>query len=183
MDIPEYYRKFQSQPAEEKKILKPEQEVLKQQKPQAGIPEDKTVLYQGNGFTLKQLEDWEDKTIYTLNGPVTDGIQHNVIITVEKECPFDNVTDYAEWQIKTLEDNLKGCSLLKRGNIKLTNGTDAYESVFSWYPADKMRIYQHQVYSVINKTAYKLTASFTKKTWKTLGPAVLRMMLSLNPDK
>jgi hypothetical protein len=190
MDIPEYYRKFQSQPAEPPKIEEPEQEkiILQQQKPQAGqeqvkpaaVPQDKTIVFQGNGFTLNQLEDWEDKTIYTITGPVTDGIQHNVVINVERDCPYEKVVDYANWQIKTLEEELKGCSLLKRGETKLTNGTDAYEAVFSWYPVDDFRIYQHQVYIVLKQTAYKLTASFTKKTWKTLGPSVLRMLLSIN---
>jgi hypothetical protein len=45
---------------------------------------DKTILFQGNGFTLNQLEDWEDKTLYTLLGRVTDSSQLNVIITHDK---------------------------------------------------------------------------------------------------
>jgi len=32
----------------------------------------------------------------------------------------------------------------------------------------------------VEKVAYKMTASFTKKTRQTIGPAVVRMMLSLN---
>jgi hypothetical protein len=187
MKIPDYYRQFQNQPPAEKKSESKDagQVITPEQKPASGtvVPQDKTVLYQANTFTLQQLEDWEDKTMYTLNGPVTDGIQHNVIINVEKECTFDNVFDYADWQIRTLEDELKGCTLLKRGEIKLNNGTDAYEAVFSWYPSDDLRIYQHQVFTIIEKTAYKMTASFTKKTWKTLGPSVLRMMLSLDTKK
>jgi hypothetical protein len=94
---------------------------------------------------------------------------------------FDNVIDYADWQIKTLEEELKGCTLMKRGETKLINGTDAYEAIFSWYPLDDFRIYQHQIYILIDKTAYKLTASFTKKTRQTIGPSIIRMMLSFNP--
>lgn len=70
--------------------------------------------------------------------------------------------------------------LLKRGETRLTNGTDAYEAVFSWYPTDQVRIYQHQIFVLVEKIAYKMTASFTKKTRQTIGPAVERMMLSLN---
>jgi hypothetical protein len=65
----------------------------------------------------------------------------------------------------------------------LDNGTEAYEAIFKWYPVNEFRIYQHQVYILIDKTAYKLTASFTKKTRQTLGPQVERMMLSFNPEK
>ena len=127
------------------------------------------------------MEDWQDKTIYTLTGPVTDGIQHNVIITIDPEVPFEELIDYADWQIRTLEEELKSCTLLKRGDIKLDNGMDAYEAIFSWHPLDDVKIYQHQIYILINKTAYKLTASFTKKTRQTIGPAIVRMMISFSP--
>jgi len=192
MKIPDYYKQFQNQPAkEDKEEKKPEQ---KEQLSQKAAPKqeqqvsrektqvtDKTVLFQGNGFTVDQLEDWQDKTLYTITGPVTDGIQHNVIITIDNEVPFDTLVEYADWHIKALENELKGCTLLKKGETKLTNGTDAYEAIFKWYPTDELRIYQQQIFILIEKIAYKLTASFTKKTRKTLGPQVERMMLSFNP--
>ncbi len=190
MKIPDYYRQFQTQPVVEEKKEEQSPEVdqkaipksEKQKSEQPPAEKDKTIPFQGNGFTLNQLEDWQDKTIYTITGPVIDGIQHNVIINVDREMIFDTVTDYADWQIKTLEEELKGCTLLKRGETKLTNGTDAYEAIFSWYPLDDFRIYQHQVYILIDKIAYKLTASFTKKTRQTIGPSIVRMMLSFNLD-
>jgi hypothetical protein len=192
MDIPEYYKQFQNQPPkkeeEQKKSeqkeqpsQKPEQKQETQKLSQSPSVKDKTVLYQGNGFTIDQLEDWQDKTLYTITGPVTDGVQHNVIITVDKENPFDTLVEYAEWHIKTLENELKGCTLLKQGETKLINGTDAYEAIFKWYPTDELRIYQQQIYVLVEKIAYQLTASFTKKTRKTLGPQVERMMLSFSP--
>ncbi len=126
------------------------------------------------------MDGWEDKTLYTLLGPVTDGIQHNVIIDVGRDTPFDTLEEYADWHIKTFESELKSCMLLKRGEIKLTNGTDAYEAIFSWYPSDEIRIYQQQIFVLVEKTTYKMTASYTKNTRKTIGPAIERMMLSLN---
>ena len=194
MKIPDYYRQFQNQPSEEKKEEKAsessdlektkvsQQKQSVKQETQAPAPQDKTVIFRGNGFTVNQLEEWEDKTIYTITGPVIDGVQHNVIVNVDREMVFDTLQEYADWQIKTLEEELKGCTLLKRGETKLTNGTDAYEAIFSWYPLDDFRIYQHQIYVLIDKIAYKLTASFTKKTRQTIGPSIVRMMLSFNID-
>jgi hypothetical protein len=192
MKIPDYYRQFQTDNKKEDLPAGPaggkspkedfqNKSVQPSEKPQAKKPDDKTKLFQGNGFTFNQLEDWQDKTIYTLTGPVTDGIQHNVVINVDKDVPFDTLIDYADWQIKTLEKELKGCMLLKRGETKLNNGTEAYEAIFKWYPVNDFRIYQHQIFILIEKTAYKLTASLTKKTRQTLGPQVERMMLSFNP--
>lgn len=198
MDIPEYYKQFHNQPPkkeEEAKIPeksetplveKPQQKTEPQkqtQQPRQPAVKDKTIPYQGNGFTLAQLEDWKDKTIYTLEGPITDGIKHNVIVTVDTEPATENLIEYSQMQIQTLESELKSCMLLKQGEIKLANGSDAYEAIFSWYPTDDLKIYQHQIYVMGNKTAYKLTATFTKQTRQTIGPAVLRMMLSFNSDK
>jgi len=191
MKIPDYYKQFQNQPAkkedEAKKPEAKEQPQKPEQKQETKVSRettkvtDKTILFQGNGFTVDQLEDWQDKTIYTLTGPVTDGVQHNIIINMDKEVQFDTLEEYADWQIKTLETELKSCTLLKKGETKLTNGTEAYEAIFKWYPTDELCIYQQQIYVLVEKIAYKLTASFTKKTRKTLGPQVERMMLSFNP--
>ena len=191
MKIPDYYRQFQTQPAKEEdkadktpgsdEMTTQTKKEMKQTPPPS--EKDKTIEFRGNGFTLDQLDEWEDKTIYTITGPVIDGIQHNVIINVDREMVFDNVADYAEWQIKTLEEELKGCTLLNKGETKLTNGTEAYEAIFSWYPLDDFRIYQHQIYILVDKVAYKLTASFTKKTRQTIGPSIVRMMLSFNVDE
>ena len=197
MDIPEYYKQFQNQPPKKEEEVKlPEKaeasstEKLQQkaepqkqsQQSQQPAVKDKTIPFQGNGFLLEQLEDWKDKTIYTLEGPVTDGIKHNVIVTIDTEPAAEDLTEYSQIQIQTLESELKSCMLLKQGATKLTNGSDAYEAIFSWYPTDDLRIYQHQIYVMGNKKAYKLTATFTKKTRQTIGPAVLRMMLSFNQD-
>jgi hypothetical protein len=142
----------------------------------------KAPLFRGHGFTLNLPDGWQDKTIYTLTGPVEDGIQHNVIINIEPDAPFDKVVDYADWQIMSLEEQLKGCRLLKKDKIKLANGMEAYRAVFSWYPSDVLHVYQYQIFVLVNKTGYKLTATFSKKTFKTLGPQVERMMLSFNPE-
>jgi len=189
MKIPDYYRQFQTQPAAKEEEQKKEVQQKTDQSAKGGLQqsqqnkkvEDKTKVFQANSFTINQLEDWEDKTVYTLTGPVTDGIQHNVIINIDREVPFENLIDYAEWQIRTLEEELKSCTLLKKGETKLDNGMEAYEAVFSWFPVEDVKIYQHQIYILVDSTAYKLTASFTKKTRQTLGPQVERMMLSFNP--
>lgn len=134
-------------------------------------------------FKMNLYKDWKDKTIYTIEGPVTDGIRHNIIITIDNDAKYDSVIDYAEWQIRILEDNLKGCILLKKGTTYLHNGSPAYEAVFKWLPTDQLRLYQHQIFILIDGIGYQLTSSFTKKSRKMIGPQVLRMMLSFTPLK
>jgi hypothetical protein len=144
---------------------------------------DKATKYQANTFTINCLDQWQDKTIYILAGPVTDGLQHNVTITVGQDVPFSSAREFAEWQIGTTQQELKGCRLLKKGAITLASGTPAYHAIFSWIPTDGLKVYQEQIFVLSEGRAYTLTATFSKKSRKTLGPQVERMMLSFEPLK
>ena len=104
------------------------------------------------------------------------------MITVEENIPFNSLFDYADWHIRTLEAELKGCRLLKKDKRSLANGLPAYEAIFSWFPEEHLRILQQQLFVLVGKTGYKMTASFTEKTRQTLGPIVEKMMLSLSPS-
>jgi hypothetical protein len=139
--------------------------------------------YRGNEFMINLYDDWQDKTVFTITGPVTDGIQHNITIMVEHDIEVESLRDFADWNVTTLEEQLKGCRVLKQGEINLNNGIPAYKVVYVWYPSEELRLYQEQILLLVDKTSYKLTASFTKKSRKTLGPQVERMMLSFNPIK
>jgi hypothetical protein len=142
---------------------------------------DPNRMYRGNSFSIRQPEEWNDKTVHTLFGPLEDGIQHNVMINIEYGITCDTVEQYADIQITSLENSLKSYVLLKRENMSLYNGFPAYKIVFRWYPAENIRIYQEQIYVLADKTAYKLTSTFTKKTRKTLGPQVERILMSFIP--
>jgi hypothetical protein len=141
------------------------------------------IRYYGNGFTMYLYDGWQDKTIYTISGPVRDGIQHSIIINLNTDVGTDNLRDYADGNIAALTNELKGCRLLHQGPIALVNGLPAYKAIFCWFPTEELRIYQEQIYILVGTTGYNLTASFTKKTRKTLGPQVERMMLSFSPSR
>ena len=151
------------------------------QSPQSVQPPGPDIPYRGDLFSMRLYDDWQDKTIYTIAGPVTDGIQHNIIINLNPDVETDSLRDYADWNIASLTNELKGCRLLLQTPITLANGLPAYKAIFCWFPTDELRIYQEQIYVLVGTTGYNLTASFTKKTRKTLGPQVERMMLSFNP--
>ena len=140
-----------------------------------------THVYSANSFIVRHPEGWQDKTIFTLVGPVENGIQHNVIISFEHDVPYETVRDFAEVQLSAMQNELKSCRVLKKGNIALADGKPAFQVICTWYPTDELRMYQEHIYVLADKTAYQLTATFTKKTRKTLGPAVQRMMLSFHP--
>lgn len=175
-EIPEYYRQFAEKPPPPAPAASGKRTAVP-----ATAPFDPAALYLANTFMLGLAEDWQDRTLHIIAGPVTDDMQHSILVDVEPEVGTDDLVDYADWQVKALEEDLKGCRLLLQEPIQLANGLPAYRAIFCWYPAEDVRIYQEQVYVLHENTGYKLTASFTKKTRKTLGPQVERMMLSFSP--
>jgi len=139
--------------------------------------------FRGNGFTIDMPEEWQDKTIYTLAGPLEDDIQHNIMINVEQDVEIDSVADYADRQIESLETQLHGCLVLKRDEIRLANGLEAYEVIFRWHPMEDVQYYQRQIYVLFEDTAYTLTTTFTKRSRKIRGPEIDRIMMSFEPEE
>jgi hypothetical protein len=80
--------------------------------------------------------------------------------------------------MKAIGTDLQGFHELKHGHIKLNNRLPAYELVYKWYPMEDREVYQRVVYVLINNTGYILTATFSKKTWKTKGPEIAKILKS-----
>lgn len=133
-------------------------------------------------FTLNLWDDWENETVYVLEGPVEDDLQHNITINVDTRAGGVALIDYADMQVQVQQETLKGCRLLMKGFTRLDNEMPAYRAIFVWYPTEGVRIYQDQVFVLHEEVGYKLTANFTKKTRKTIGPRVERIMLSFEPN-
>jgi len=131
-----------------------------------------------NRFMLKFPADWHENTVHSFEGPEEDGIKHNILLTIENNVEVLELEKYAEMQIKALEDELQGYHELKRGQITLDSKLLAYELVYRWSPIEDREVYQKAIYILANRTAYALTATFSKKTWKTIGPEVDKIMMS-----
>lgn len=147
------------------------------EKPLEGRP------YEADRFNMLLPDGWQDRTVYTLLGPLTDGIQHNITVSLDPETSFETVKDFAEVQVQTLEESLPGMRLLKKEATQLANGTPAYRIIFKWSPTEEQTLFQQQVYVVDHGTAYSLTASFSRKTRKTVGPQITRIMLGFEPKQ
>lgn len=137
--------------------------------------------YEASRFSLPLPDGWSDKTVYTLIGPLTDGVQHNITVSLDPETPFETAKEFATEQLQALEGSLPGIQMLKKEETHLAKGTPAYRAIFKWAPAEDQTLFQQQVYIVDQNTAYTLTASFSRKTRKTVGPTVTRIMLAFEP--
>ena len=67
---------------------------------------DHTVL--NNRFVLNIPAEWKDETVYRFEGPQKDGINHNILVTIENEVDIPDLERYADMQIKAVETELQG---------------------------------------------------------------------------
>ena len=135
-----------------------------------------TVL--NNRFVLNIPADWTDKSIYKFDGPQDDGINHNIFVHIENNVEIPDLERYADIQIKAVETELQGYHELKRGRIVLNNQLPAYELVYKWSPMKDREVYQRAIYVLHKETGYILTATFSKKTWKTKGTEIDKILKS-----
>lgn len=186
--IPEYYRHLaqkedQSDSARPAPPSNKVPEFARPRKEKAAPPPASAPTYVGNDFTLDLPADWNDRTIHTFAGIVADGIQHVVTVMADPDTAATSLVEYVDLQISSLEESLNGCRILLREPSQLRNGMPAYRAIFSWHPVEARRLYQEQLYVLQDGVGYKLTATFSRKTRKTLGPQVERMMLSFEPRR
>lgn len=170
--LPPYYRRI-------------EQAVQQQDRQQGGrgAPHrtDSRSLFHADGFVLTLQDGWDNETVYVLEGPLEDDLQHTLQVNVDVDAGDIPVIDYADMQIEAQKNTLKGCRLLMKRFTRLENEMRAYRAIFVWYPAEERRVYQDQFFVVHSGIGYRLSANFTKKTRKTLGPKVERAIRSFDP--
>jgi len=181
--IPEYYRHLAQQGEPSAEHDDPEARGSSTGAKEASAAgESEMRRYRADAFRLHLPPDeWHDRSVYTLTGPTVDGIQHNITINIEPDPEVDTLDAFAEQQVAALEPSLDGCRVLMEDRVALESGQPAHRVIFFWYPEDDLRLYQEQLYVLHDGRGYTLTASFTRKTRKQLGPEVEQMMLSFSP--
>lgn len=140
-----------------------------------------SALLHADSFTMALQEGWTNETTYVLEGPHTDGLQHTIQVDVDPNTGDAIVVHYANTRIEEQKESLNGCRFIKKEWTRLENGRRAYQALLSWTPTEGRRMYRDQLFVVHNGTGYRLAASFTKKTFKTLRPRVHRALHHFEP--
>ena len=128
-----------------------------------------------NLFQIKLPEEWEDRTVFTYFGPMDSGVQHNLVITVDpKPKEKKDLTSYVRSQIGQNESSFPGFTMIAEREKELPSGLPAYEIVYKV-------IFQKQIFILAEEKGYILTASFSKKTMKTIAHVVDEIIASFSP--
>ena len=132
-------------------------------------------------FSITLPAGWEDQTVYTFKGPDDSGVQHNLVLIIDDETGGVDLNTYARLRLDSIKGTLPGFELMGEREKELKSGKKAHEIVYKWAPADDKLLVQKQVFMILGKKAYNFTASFSKKTIKTIGMQVDDIIDSFEP--
>lgn len=133
-------------------------------------------------FRLALPPDWQDTSVFTFQGPHDNGLQHNIVLTVDRySAKKTALEEYARMQFGNTKSMLPGFELIGEGEKELTNGRRVYEITYKYIPADNVILFQKQTFYIIAQTGYIFTATFTKKTMKTIANTVDTIIASFVP--
>jgi hypothetical protein len=136
-----------------------------------------------NLFQISLPEGWEDKTIFTFQGPLDSGVQHNVVLLVDNTVGKTELAEYVKRQMATSKEALPGFEMINEGEKEIPSGIKAYEVIYKYMPSDQQALYQKQLYMILDGKAYAFTSTFSKKTLQTIANEVDRIIESFRPGK
>jgi hypothetical protein len=134
-----------------------------------------------NHFHLSFPDGWEDRTVHCFMGPEEGGVQHMLNLTVDRQVDTDDVAEYARDRIDQVVETMPAGEILKEEEKTLANGTPVYEALCKWVPPNGQVTFQKLVYMIRDGVAYTFSAGFSKKTLKTIGAEVDRIIESFEP--
>ena len=134
-----------------------------------------------NRFKIELPDGWEDQTVHYFMGPEESGLQHSLSLQVDTQPDTDELADYARERIAQVLESIPGVEILKEDEKQLPGGVPAYEAVYKWAPSEDKVVFQKMVFVKHNDVMYNFNATFTKKTIKTLGVEVDRMIAEFIP--
>jgi hypothetical protein len=102
-------------------------------------------------------------------------------LIVDPDTGGVDLEEYARNRIEAALGALQGAEVLKEGEKRLENGRNVYECVFKWIPSDDKIIFRKTVFMIIDGAGYTFGANFSKKTLKTIGVEMERMIESFQP--
>jgi hypothetical protein len=132
-------------------------------------------------FTLDLPGGWEDETIYTYKGPDDSGVQHRITLVIDRATDAETIDEFAGPRIDTVMATLQGAEMLKEEPKELASGIPAYECVYKWIPVGSDARFVRNVYLLADGVGYTFSGTFSKKTLKTIGVEMDRIIESFVP--
>jgi hypothetical protein len=132
-------------------------------------------------FHFELLSGWMDQTVYVFQGPNMEGIDHSIMLTIDRNLQHDDIENMAYEKTAPIEESLDGIEVLKNEEITIEDGNPAWDFVYRWIPADNMKFFCKYVFVMKDGMGFTFFGKFTKQTLKTLGAQMKQIIESLLP--
>lgn len=135
--------------------------------------------YRGDGFTVKVPSGWVDRTIHSLAGPPDRDFVPGIWISVDADPGTPDLGDYSDARVQTILETMSGSRLALKKKVTLPGGQTAVRAEIRWFPSDEQRLYQRLLCLLEGGEGFNLSAQMTKRARQTRGPAINRIMESI----
>ncbi len=134
-------------------------------------------------FKIDLPEEWSDQSVYTFMGPDDSGVQHLLSLGIDPETEHDTLEEFARERIQLATGEMPDIEVLKDESKTLPSGKTVYEYVYKTVPTDDKVIFQKMIFLLQNGVGYTFVAPFSKKTIKTIGLEVDKIIDSFVPHE
>ncbi|MFQ5498511.1 MAG: hypothetical protein ACE5FH_02460 [Candidatus Zixiibacteriota bacterium] len=131
-------------------------------------------------FTIDLPKGWVDQTAYLFAGPEEGGMHHQIVLMIDRNPQFDDAHSFGRDRVDQLSIDLPDMEVVKE-EMKEYSAGEGYDVVFRWQQSDDRVVFRKFVYFVLGGIAYTFSVDFSKRTRKTVGLEVERIINSFTP--
>ncbi len=124
---------------------------------------------------------WLEPMVFNFIGPNEDGVEHNLLLTLDRSKRHDNIKDFAKERTQPILSGLKGAEVLKDEDITVDDGHPAWEFVYKWMPSDDKVTINKYVFVLIDGVGFTFSMQFNKKSYQTVGLQLKNVIESIAP--
>ena len=128
---------------------------------------DTTHITSGTG-TIPQPEGWEDRTVLTIVGPLTEGAQPNVVVTRETLCNNMGLGGFSSGWVQKLADQIPVKESCPVEHIEIS-GAPAHLRTVEWEAAG-LRLRQLVGLTTIAGSGYAIVCTVPSVAFEALEP-------------
>lgn len=132
-------------------------------------------------FYFDLPKGWNDQTVYAFYGPEIDGVNHMLLLTIDRNLQFNDIEEFAHHKMKPILDGLSGLEMLKDEDITVEDGRPAWEVVYKWIPGEGVVVLQQYVFVFADDMGFSFSCRYSKKSRQIVGPQVKDLIESLVP--
>ena len=132
-------------------------------------------------FYIDLPKGWSDQTVYAFCGPVVDGVNHMMLLAIDRNLQYDDIEEFKRVKMTPIVEGLAGLEVLKDEEVTVEGGHPAWEYVYKWIPGEGVVVIQKYVFVLADDMGYTFSCRFSKKTIQTVGLQVKDLIESLVP--